>query len=59
MPADLRHSVFGRFHGGGAGDHVGAAVIHFREQAEADVRGSRLADQGNGGLPVPTGVRTA
>jgi hypothetical protein len=29
MPADLRHSVFGRLHDGGAGDDVGAAVIHF------------------------------
>jgi hypothetical protein len=29
MPADLRHSVFGRFHDGGAGDNSGAAVIHF------------------------------
>lgn len=31
MPADLRHSVFRRLHGGGAGDHAGAAVIHFDE----------------------------
>ncbi len=36
MPADLRHSVFRRLHGGGAGDHAGAAVIHFDDQAEAD-----------------------
>jgi hypothetical protein len=26
--------MFGRFHDGGAGDHAGAAVIHFGEQAE-------------------------
>jgi len=36
VPADLRHSAFRRFHDGGAGDHVGAAVIHFGEQAGED-----------------------
>jgi len=34
--------VLGRLHDGGAGDHVGVAVIHFGEQAEAD--GADLAE---------------
>jgi hypothetical protein len=42
--------VFGRFHDGGAGDDVGAAVIHFGEQAEADgsdLHLGRLAGRGD------------
>ena len=55
MPADLRHSVFGGLHDGGAGDDVGAAVIHFDfgEQAEADgtdVHPGRLAGDAERGL---------